>query len=111
MIARLRKGFSIADAKAQLDALNGRLLADDPIAETIKGSGYRTEVDSLHEDHVRTAKPVLVLVQAGALCLLLIGAANLAGPAIDSCKRKYQRDRRATGTRCKPMEHRPKGSP
>ena len=79
MVARLKDNRSIADAQAQLDVLNARLLADDPIADTIQNSGFRTLVASLHKDHVRTAKPVLMLVQAGALCLLLIGVANLAG--------------------------------
>ncbi len=79
MIARLAPNRSIADAQAQLDALNAQQLSDDPIAQTIKDSDYHTTVASLHEDHVRTMKPVLLLVQGGVLCLLLVGAVNLAG--------------------------------
>lgn len=79
MIARLAPGATMADAQAQLDALNARQLADDPIAGTVEESGFHTRVMGLHEHHVKSVKPIVLLVQAGVLCLLLIGVVNLAG--------------------------------
>jgi predicted permease len=77
MIARLAPGATFADAQAQMDAFNVHQAADDPLAQAIKGSGYHTIVRSLHEDHVHTIKPTLVLLQCGVLFLLLIGSVNL----------------------------------
>jgi predicted permease len=78
MIARLAPGVTFADAQAQIDAFNVHQTADDPLAQIIKGSGFHTIVASLHEDHVRTVKPILILLQCGVLFLLLIGSVNLA---------------------------------
>ena len=77
MIARLAPGATLADAQAQIDAFNQQQLADDPYAELIRNAGYRTGVFSLHADHVREVRPILLLLQAGVLALLLIGAVNL----------------------------------
>jgi predicted permease len=77
MIARLAPGASLADAQAQMDAFNVHQAADDPLAQAIKGSGYHTIVRSLHDDHVHTIKPTLILLQCGVLFLLLIGSVNL----------------------------------
>jgi predicted permease len=77
MIARLAPGATLADAQAQMDAFNVHQTADDPLAQVIKGSGFHTIVRSLHEDHVHTIKPTLVLLQCGVLFLLLIGSVNL----------------------------------
>lgn len=78
MIARLAPGATIAAAQAQMDAFNLKQLADDPLANLIKGAGYHTTVASLHADYVATVRPTLLLLQAGVLFLLLIGAVNLA---------------------------------
>ncbi len=77
LIARLAPGTSLAVAKAQLDALNVRQVAEDPYAKLLKGAGYFTMVNSLHEDHVREVRPILLLLQGGVLSLLLIGGVNL----------------------------------
>ncbi|HEX2101214.1 MAG TPA: ABC transporter permease, partial [Candidatus Synoicihabitans sp.] len=78
MIARLAPGVTAAAAQAELDAFNANLIANDPLAELIRNAGYHTTVYPLHADHVRTIKPILLLLQAGVLFLLLIGAVNLA---------------------------------
>ena len=78
MIARLAPGASLADAQTQIEAFNTRLLADDPMAQLVKDVGFRTTVASLHADHVRSIRPTLLLLQAGGVFLLLIGAVNLA---------------------------------
>lgn len=74
IIARLRSGATIEEAQAQVDALNARLGEGDSIAAN---TGFLTRVVPLQADHVRSVKPVLLLLQAGTLFLLLIGVANL----------------------------------
>lgn len=77
LIARLAPGASLAVAQQQIDAFNAEQLKDDPYANLIKGAGYHTTVYSLHEDHVRDVRPMLLLLQGGVLALLLIGGVNL----------------------------------
>ena len=79
MVARLAVNRSITGAEAELAVHNEKVATDDPSARSAKDNGFHTWVASLHEDHVRSVKPVLLLLQAGVLCLLLIGAVNLAG--------------------------------
>lgn len=78
MIARLAPGATIKEAQAQIDALNARLLINDPLAQLIKDVGFHTTVAGLHTDHVRSIRPTILLLQAGGLLLMLIGAVNLA---------------------------------
>ena len=77
MIARLKPGISVAAAQAEMDAFNEQLFADDPHAELVKAAGYTTLVRPLHKDHVRTVRPMLLMLQGGVLFLLLIGGVNL----------------------------------
>ncbi|MFT3782290.1 MAG: ABC transporter permease [Nibricoccus sp.] len=77
MIARLAPGSTIQNAQAQINALNARLLADDPLAQIVKGAGFNTKVVSLHADHVQSIRPTLVLLQVGGLFLLVIAVVNL----------------------------------
>jgi len=77
MIARLKPGATLAQAQSQLDAQNATLEADDPQAKMIADAGFRSIVVSLHADHVAAIRPTLLLLQAGAIALLLIGAVNL----------------------------------
>ncbi|MFO1498174.1 MAG: ABC transporter permease [Verrucomicrobiota bacterium] len=77
MVARLAKHSSILEAQTQLNVLNEQWLAADPMGQTIKDTGYHTVVAPLHEDYVGSVKPMLLLVQTGVLCLLLIGGINL----------------------------------
>lgn len=78
MVARLAPNATLAEAQAQIDALNARQTSDDPMSGALKSWGYHTFLRRLHEDHVTAIKPTLVLVQTGALFLLLIGLINLA---------------------------------
>ena len=77
MIARLGPGVTIAQAQAQIDAQNTALEVDDPAAKMMADAGFRSLVVSLHADQVAGTRPTLLLMQAGALVLLLIGAVNL----------------------------------
>ncbi len=78
MIARLRGGATIGEARSQMDALNKHTLEQDPYAKLVVDAGFHTAVVDLHDDFVAESRPVLILLQAGVLFLLLIGAVNLA---------------------------------
>jgi len=77
MIARLTPGATIAAAQSQIDAHNAAMEEGDPHAQFIADAGFRSVVVSLRAAHVAAVRPSLVLVEAGVLCLLLIGAVNV----------------------------------
>jgi predicted permease len=77
MIARLRPDATLAQAQSEIHAQNTALEVDDPQAKMIADAGFRSLVVSLHADHVAAIRPTLLLLQAGAIALLLIGAVNL----------------------------------
>ncbi len=78
VIARLAPGASVGTAQAQIDALNAQQMEAEPrLTKLLEGTGFHTRVYPLHADHVRNVRPVLILLQGGALFLLLIGGVNL----------------------------------
>jgi predicted permease len=77
MIARLSPNVTLAQAQSQLDAQNATLELDDPQAKMIADAGFRSVIVPLHADHVAAIRPTLLLLQAGAMALLLIGAVNI----------------------------------
>jgi predicted permease len=77
LIARLRPGASMGQAQAQIDTQNNELERDDPQGPMMAAAGFRSLVVGLQADQVAAVRPTLVLLQAGALLLLLIGAVNL----------------------------------
>ncbi len=77
MIGRLRSDATLAQAQSQIDAQNATLEVDDPQAKMIADAGFRSLVVPLHADHVAAIRPTLLLLEAGVLVLLLIGAVNL----------------------------------
>ena len=77
MIARLQPGATLAQAQSEIDAQNAALEVDDPQAKMIADAGFRSLVVPLHADHVVAIRLTLLLLQAGAMALLLIGAVNL----------------------------------
>ncbi len=78
LIARLKPGATLAQAQAQIDTQNATLELDDPQAKMMADAGFRSVVVPLHEDHVASIRPTLLLLQAGVFALLLIGIVNLA---------------------------------
>ena len=78
IIARLKPGATLEQAQSQIDAQNNTLELSDREAKMMAEAGFRTLVVPLHADHVASVRPTLWLMQACALALLLIGAANLA---------------------------------
>ena len=77
MIARLKPGVTVAEAQSQIDAHNAGVEKDNPRATMMAEAGFRSLVLSLHADHVRSIRPTLLLMQGGALFLLVMGAVNL----------------------------------
>jgi predicted permease len=77
MIARLKPGATIAEARSQIDAHNAAVEQDGPEAKMMAEAGFRSLVRPLHAEHVRSIRPTLLLMQAGVFFLLLIGAVNL----------------------------------
>src|SRR5690606_24194387 len=53
-------------------------LASDPYAGVVRDAGFYSSVYALRDDAVRQARPTLLILQAGAVSLLLIGCVNLA---------------------------------
>jgi predicted permease len=77
MIARLKPDATVLEAQSQIDAQNATLEVDDPQAKMMVDAGFRSLVVPLHADHVAAIRPTLLLLEAGVLVLLLIGAVNL----------------------------------
>ena len=77
MIARLGPGVTIDAAQAELDAHSAAMEAGSPTAKMTADAGFRSLVMPLHAEHVAAVRPVLLFVQAGAICLLLVGGVNL----------------------------------
>jgi len=79
-LARLRDGATIEQVRAQVDALNLRALDLLPqVKHLILESGFYTHIEPLQSWIMRHVRPSLRLLWAGALLVLLAGAANLAG--------------------------------
>ena len=78
-IGRLRPGATLAQAQAQVDALNKANLERFPqYKELLINAGFRTAVDRYQDHLVRGVKPTLYLLWGGALFVLLIGFVNVA---------------------------------
>ncbi|HTH50078.1 MAG TPA: ABC transporter permease, partial [Candidatus Limnocylindria bacterium] len=77
VIARLAPGATLSDARAEIAALDAVQIPEDPNAALLRSSGFRTIVDPLHADHVRTIRPTLLLLEGGVLILLLVAGVNL----------------------------------
>ncbi len=77
MIARLAPGATLEEAQAQIDARNAAAEVNGPEARMMADAGFRSLVVPLRADHVAAVRPTLLLTQAGALFLLLIGGVNL----------------------------------
>jgi len=81
MLARLRPGATIEQARAQNDALNHRLIGEWTVpnaAQLLRDAGYNTQVHPLHDDMVRAIRPTLWLLWGGVAFVMLIGCVNIA---------------------------------
>jgi len=81
MIARLRPGATIEQARAQNEALNQSLIDQWPVPnarQLLEDAGYKTVIVPTADDLVRDARPVLYMLWAGVGFVLLIGCVNIA---------------------------------
>ena len=82
-VGRLKPGATLAQAQAQVDALNAANLERFPkYKELLINAGFRTQVIGLQDHLVRFVRPTLYLLWGGALFVLLIGCVNVANLAL-----------------------------
>jgi predicted permease len=78
-VGRLKPGATLAQAQAQVNALNAGNLERFPrFKELLLNAGFHTRVERLQDLLVRRIKGTLFLLWGGAGFVLLIGAVNLA---------------------------------
>ena len=73
-------------------------------------AGFRSIVVPLHADHVAAIRPTLLLLQAGALFLLLIGAVNLVNLLLIRASGRVEGAGGAAGDRREPAARRERGA-
>ena len=74
VLARLKKGTTLAGARAQMNAISARLEATYPKDD----KGWGAAVIPLHEDLVGDVRPALLVLLGAVGCVLLIACANVA---------------------------------
>jgi predicted permease len=77
MVARLRDGATVAEARAQIAAADSATASEYPYAKLMEQAGCYSVVAHLQADYVASIRPTLLLLQAAALFLLVIGGVNL----------------------------------
>ena len=77
VVGRLKAGAPLAEAQAEIDAHYAAHRSEFPWARQIEDAGFRVTAASLGADHVASIRPTLLLLQAGALLLLVMGGVNL----------------------------------
>jgi predicted permease len=76
-IGRIADGATLAQVQAQVDARDVLLAPEFPEAKVVAEAGTHTVVAPLQADYVASVRPTLLLLQAAALFLLVIGCFNL----------------------------------
>src|SRR5256886_4677666 len=72
--AKMKRGVSIEQVRAELEAIAGRIAADHPQTNT----GCSVHVKFFREEAVKDAKPLTVLLMGAVLFVHLIACANVA---------------------------------
>ena len=81
MIARLRPGATVEQARAQNRALNEALIERFPIPnarQLLEDAGYASVIVPAGDDLVRDVKPILYMLWGGVAFVLVIGCVNIA---------------------------------
>src|SRR5262249_5728671 len=79
-LGRLKPGATVAQAQAQVDAINAANLTRAPeLREVLTGAGFHSVAVPLQDDLVRDMRTSLRLLWAAAVFVLLIGSVNVAG--------------------------------
>ncbi|HXT21189.1 MAG TPA: ADOP family duplicated permease, partial [Thermoanaerobaculia bacterium] len=83
MVARLRDGASVEQARQQLLALNAANMERTPqLRQLLIDAGFTTNVAPLQERLVRDVRSPLYLLWAGVLVVMAIGCVNVANLAL-----------------------------
>lgn len=77
MLVRLRPGVSAEAALQQLNAHYAVHAQGYPWAREVEQAGFAMHIAPLHADHIRQVRPMILLLQAAAFGLLLVGTANV----------------------------------
>jgi predicted permease len=79
MIATLKPGVTVAQARRRIDALNkDNLILYPKYKDLLESAQFQTKVIGMKDEMVRDIKETLYLLQAAVLGVLLIGCVNLA---------------------------------
>ncbi len=79
MIAMLKPGKTVAQAKEQVDTINRRNEDRFPqLTKLLHDAGFHTTVAQLQSELVEDVRPVLLLLWGGVVFVLLIGCLNIA---------------------------------
>jgi predicted permease len=79
MLARLKPGVSVAQARQRIDALNKLNLERFPkYRKLLEDARFSTRVVALKDEIIRDIRPTLYLLQAAVALVLLIGCVNVA---------------------------------
>ena len=82
-LARLKPDATIEQAQAQVDAVNAANLVRFPqFRQLLIDAGFHTRVERFQDVLVRSVRPTLYLLWAGAAFVLLIGGLNIANLAL-----------------------------
>jgi putative ABC transport system permease protein len=73
LLARVRQGVTLDQARAEIDAIGARL-----DRERFSNRGFGWQLLGVHEDMVKQARPALFVLAGAAVMVLLIVCANLA---------------------------------
>lgn len=74
VVARLREGVSVAQARDEMERIGHELAIEDPAFD----AGWGVRVQPLHADLVREVRPGLLLLAVAVVMLLLIACVNVA---------------------------------
>jgi len=99
-VGRLKPGATLAQAQAQVNAINDENLERFPeFKEVLINAGFHTEVKPLQDMLTAGVKRTLYLLWGGAILVLLIGGLNIANLALTrlSLRRKEMATRIALG--------------
>ena len=80
-MARLAPEVSIELARAQLDAMNNRLVEEWPVPEArqlLTDAGFHSQIHPAKEEMLREIRPSLLMLWAGVAFVLLLGCVNIA---------------------------------
>ncbi len=81
LMARLRPGATIEQARAQNEALNAAMIEEWPVpdaARILADAQFSTQLVGAQEDVVRDIRSTLYMLWAGVVFVLLIGCVNIA---------------------------------